>query len=359
MARIGILTFSNTLNYGAAMQCYALTTYLKGQGHDISVIDYRNNRIEKKGKRCLSSIRNFKDMLLYLITKRNFLTREKLFDEFNCNYLPMTVPIEKNNVKEVLSKYDVVIVGSDQVWNGLLTDNDYTYYLPFDLAGVGKISYAASFGKGIPDEKEWVKISSYLKQFDKISVREESAKELIKKEARLSCEVVCDPTFLLDSEAWLDLSTKGKCRKGDYVLCYILSQRERVINRGKQVAAQLGVPLICIQTGTIHSTFGAEDIRAASPLDFLALFSQARYVVTDSFHGTCFSILFQRDFSSILSNSEGANSRIESLLDTLGLSDRYKTNEIKPIDYAKVSYRKNRMVNEARSFLNLSLADYV
>lgn len=355
MAKVGILTFSNTLNYGAAMQCFALTTYLRDQGHDVSVIDYRNDRIEKKGKRRLSSIRSPKEALLYLITKRNFSIREKLFNQFNGNYLPMTSIVEKNDVREVLSEYDAIIVGSDQVWNGLLTDNDNTYYLPFDLAGVSNISYAASFGGGIPDKKEWIKISTYLRQFSKISVREESAKDLIKKETGLTCDVVCDPTFLLDSEIWFNLAKEGRCRNDDYVLCYILSQRERVINSGKLIAAQLGVPLICIQTGTIHSTSGAEDIRAASPLDFLALFSKARFVVTDSFHGTCFSVLFQRNFSSILSRSVGSNSRIENLLDTLGLSDRYRTNEIKPIDYTNVNYKKNMMVNDARIFLDLSL----
>lgn len=355
MAKIGILTFSNTLNYGATLQCFALSTYLKSLGHEVYVIDYRNQKIETGGKRRLSSLKNCKQFILYLLTKRNFYAREKIFDDFNRRYLSMTPTVQKENISDALADFDFVVVGSDQVWNGTLTENDDTYYLPFHNEKTGKISYAASFGRGIPNKEEWVKVSSYLKQFDAVSVREKKAEEAIRQETGLMCKVVCDPTFLLDSQSWKEIAKNGSSRDGEYVLCYILSQRDRVIKEGKRVAEQLGLPLVCIQTGSIHSTHGAEDITTAGPLDFLALFSKANYVVTDSFHGTCFSILFQRDFSSLLSSSEGANARIENLLDTLGLSDRYNTNKTESINYEQVNLRKEKMVSEAKSFLDLAL----
>lgn len=354
MAKIGILTFSNTLNYGAALQCYALFTYLRNLGNEVSVIDYRNNRVEITGKRRFKSIKSFREFLLWIMTKKNFSARERLFDEFNKNYLVMTEQFDKNDFNIKSAQFDAIIVGSDQVWSNVITDGDITYFLPFNN-DTKKISYAASFGKGIPEGKQWDIVFKYLSNFNAISVREKSAKNELENKIGIKSQVVCDPTFLLDYKSWSSIAAKGKgCEKG-YVLCYILSQREKVISEGKKIAQQLRLPLVCIQTGSIHSTKDAVDVTCASPLDFLALFSNAGYVVTDSFHGTCFSILFQREFYSLLGASAGSNARIENLLDELGLSERYKTSLFEPIDYNRVNEKKTQMIKESYSFIEKAL----
>ena len=357
MAKVGILTFSNTLNYGAALQCYALSTYLTSLGNEVYVIDYRNQKIEINGKRRIQYIHTPKQFFLWLMTKTNFSIREKLFDDFNQQFLPMTSILTKDELANKVKEYDAIIVGSDQVWNGVLTGCDSTYFLPFQNVNVKKISYAASFGRGIPNDDEWKKIKVYLSQFYRISVRENNAAEIIRKKAGIECQIVCDPTFLIGSETWAKLANQGKCRNDEYVLCYVLSHRELVISEGKKIAHNLNLPLICLQTGTIHSTSNAEDVTTASPLDFLALFKKAKYIITDSFHGTCFSIIFQKNFNSILGNSEGANARIKTLLDRLGLSEQYKNNcnGVIDIDYSKVKIKQEQMVKLSQDFIKKTL----
>ena len=201
MAKIGILTFSNTLNYGAALQCYALFTYLRNLGNEVSVIDYRNNRVEITGKRRLKSIKSFKEFLLWIMTKKNFSIRERLFDEFNKNYLVMTEQVDKDDFDIKSAQFDAIIVGSDQVWSPYSPDVNWTFFLKF-ASTKKRVAYAPSMATDNIPQKKKILYRWYMRGFDAISVREKQSKELLKEFVSVSIETLIDPTLMFDSDLW-------------------------------------------------------------------------------------------------------------------------------------------------------------
>ncbi len=305
--KIGILTFHNADNYGAVLQCYALQEKLKELYPDdeVFVIDYKCPKIFNYYLPNIS-IKKPWNILTYSKTKKKIRTfqqfREKKF----------------NLGTDDLSQYDVIYYGSDQIWSSVLTDNDLIY---FGKCYSGKkIAYAASDGGEINLTAE---AKELLKTFSKISCREKSLTEkLINAQLNVPIETVCDPVFLLSKEQWLKMAELPK--EKDYVLTYKIRENLSFDSEAEKLGQRLGKQVIqIVYVKSLRKLFyrGQKYVEGISIEQFVGYFANADFVLTTSFHGTAFSIIFNRPFY-VLKIAE-ASERITDLLAALNIEDRY------------------------------------
>lgn len=340
--RIGILTFHAAHNYGAVLQCYSLQEYLKSLGHEVSVIDYQNKRMLSVYKRFrigrilkknpIHMIKNvYTEMSLYQRRKKRYYA----FQNFINNALNL-VPIE--TIKEL--PFDIIFIGSDQVWNYKLTYGFDSYYWGDFVRPSRTIlaSYAASMQDKWPESKDEI-IKSKLKNFDFISVREASlAQKLQMLSPNKRVYHVVDPTLLISTSIWNRIATQPNITS-PYVLFYQVDVNPLAREIAKEIAEREGLKLLVISANIQNENDNVAI--SASPADFLSLIKESAMVVSASFHATVFSILFKKNFYSI--KGHGKNARINSLLSSCGLNNRiidHIPNEIIPVDYSMVSIDK-------------------
>lgn len=317
--KVGVITFHSANNYGAILQTWALQKVLKDYGLDSCVIHYHPDIIDrlydpmllKQGfSRWLKkqSIGMFSRQSLIRYNKfQSFLTRNfNLIGDFRTYK-------ELQNAKLDLDAY---IVGSDQVWNPKhIGGFDPAYYLDFAEPGKKKIAYAVSVGNDNIDAKYKEDMRKALNTFTGISVREGS----IRDEVQLLCEktvkVVLDPTMLLEKEAYEEIKIPST-RKEPYILVYMIEKNEQVIRLANKLSESLGIAVI--QRRQINGLKNeAESFYTADAGEFIGLIEAAELVITNSFHGTVFSILYEKTFVSMLHSDTG--SRTVDLLTSLGL----------------------------------------
>lgn len=326
MKKIRIITIHFGVNYGSALQAYALTNYLNEKGADSKIIDYIPERYnlwgafykKNKAKYPLPIILAYFPVVFFKL----FPNRCR-FRKFLKKYVPMTEKYNQNDdLMEGLKDCDVFVAGSDQIWN-----SDYNgevnskYYLDFVPSGSKKISYAASFGKQYPlNQEEIDRVTPYLKDFSAISVREKDAVNII-EQCGLHSTHVCDPTFLLTKEQWKMFSGDAVISK-KYVLVYVMDGIHKIlIDNAEKIAKANNLDIYVIAFKTIHDNRITRQFVKADPKQFLSLFSGAGYVVTNSFHGTAFSVIFNRQF--LVVGKENYNERMLSLLGKCELKDRF------------------------------------
>jgi len=217
-------------------------------------------------------------------------------------------------------QFEVYIAGSDQVFNPKEVEIR-TNYLDFCPKGVKKIAYAPSFGLSfIPDEhKEFVK--SRLDRFDFLSAREKSGCKIIKELTGRDVPNVLDPVFLLEPTEFQKIANPVKLGFNDYLLCYGLNDFKEQLKFSKRIKQMTGLPIVLITRDPRPIKGVDKIIRFAGPREFLWLFSHSKFIVTDSFHGTAFSLVFQKPFFSYIAFPAVAG-RITSLLGNVGLMDR-------------------------------------
>lgn len=319
--KIGILTFHRAANYGAVLQAYALQQYLLSLGHDVEVIDYRCVPVEQmhSGHYFLycKGIKNKCKQFLRSPVKRK---KRKLFDDFIQRkiHLSTVKKIRKETISQDLKgQYDVVISGSDQIWNPYLTQGDNTYLLDFADADVEKISYAASIGLNQLPEEYKSMYQTQLGRFAQISVREKQGQMLIRKLVERDCKVVLDPTLLISAEKWKTFMKRPSLR--EYVLLYTIKSSPLLLEEAIQIAEKKNLPIIYI-SDSIARKKGITYIPYATPEEWVGLFAEASHVVTNSFHGVAFSINFNKSVTIGLSGDKNhSNSRILDLLQSLGI----------------------------------------
>jgi len=344
--RVGIITFHRAINYGALLQTYALQTSVEKLGCECEVIDYHNERIERQYKKfTLMNAKGVKDVakiFLYATTQNRKYDK---FRSFASRYLHLS-PVCRNydELIRISSRYDILISGSDQVWNYRLSDYDKAYFLKFEKNNKKKNAYAASFGiSEIPEEK----IEDYrklLKDYNQITVREKRGAELIKNLTGRDVGVALDPTLLLRKEEW-DRIAEEKQKKSDYILIYSFGLTKTMNSFVDMLSKRTGCRVIFFPvTYSIRDRIKARYVKNASPEDYLGFFKNARYVVTNSFHGTVFSITYNKPFflERHSEHQHNNNSRFDNLLDLLELHDREiikgeNHNIDKPIDYLRVN----------------------
>lgn len=334
--KIGILTFHHAHNYGAVLQAYALQEVLRKKGHNVEFINYRNPYLLSiynwfSWKRFITKnvIKAIKELNLVLKRKRRY-------DNFQY-FIQSKLSITDQSYD--LTSYDIIIIGSDQVWNPKLTHGfDSMYWGNWNHYDTIVASYAASMEDHIsPNDK--IEISMLLKNFDFISVREENLKNQLKLLTNKNIDVVVDPTLLLNREHWLEMGN-NPIIKEDYILLYQVRNNEKAENIAQQISKHLNVKIVHL-SARIDLSNDKKTI-SSGPLEFLSLFHHARFVVCTSFHGTIFSLIYHKPFCSVLLD-DGKDSRVTNLLFQVGLSDRgvskYEKYLITPVDWINIDER--------------------
>lgn len=351
--KIGILTYHRANNVGALLQNYALQNVLTLLGHKVETIDYKCSLIEKQNR--LFSFRPLKEWIKLILQLRDYIKRERLFNEFRHNYIKQSgCSYDKSNISQVNNEYDSFITGSDQVWNMYLNGEDYTYLLDFVASDKKKIAYAASFGYTKIPLPFLDKTLSCLRQFSSISVRETHAVNLLSAYS-LPAYSVLDPTLLLSKNQWEQL-VNTKCHDRKFVFVYIVANTPDLIEAARKKAKQLNCELY-----VMHYNYAqykdCKNIRAASPLDFLTYLYSAEYVFCSSFHATCFSIIFEKQFYYALDKAvANNNSRLESLCSDLGLLSRNIIyNDESVINYSTINTRLSDFVELSYDYLKKAL----
>lgn len=318
MRSIATLTYHRHDNYGAVLQCYALQEVLKDMGCIVNVLDYI----------CEGSLRPY---TLTAIKSRGLvpcifstlgilarLPRRKAFQRFRKEKLDLSKSYTKRTIASAEKEYDCFIVGSDNVWNPEITGFDKTYFLDFVKDSNKKNSYAASMGVGTVPARYKEDIKRLLSDFHIITTREEKAAISISELLSRPVESVLDPTLLLSPERWSELSVV-RPKKRPYILAYQMLPSKEFVQFVNMQAKRLGCEAIFIPFAQGWKAYNAHFDTRLGPEEWLGLFKDADYVVTDSFHGCVFSILFHKKFAIKVSQ---LGDRIFNLLTLTGLTHR-------------------------------------
>lgn len=321
-ARVGVLTFLHTLNYGAILQSYALACFLKHAGYDATQIDYRNAAIEAfEFKRA----RTLKAHLANVLRRGIIERKSRGFESFRRDYIPSTAPVGRGELPRLVDELDYVVVGSDQVWNGKISDFDPTYFLDFVEDAAKKKTYAVSIGYDELPEKDGIDYGNLIGSFGQILARERTAAKALKRCAPdAEVDVVVDPTLLLERGEWLKL-VEGRPRpeRRPYVFVYAVGEIERTVEAARSIAGKRGLEVVVLQQNGFLPIRGVKNLFDIDPIVFLVYLANAELVVTSSFHGLCLSLQFERDFFvSCSGGGKGRSSRLLDLLSELEIEGR-------------------------------------
>jgi hypothetical protein len=341
--KVGVMTLNNSNNYGAVLQCYALSRYLEHIGYDPFIVNFRGERpallrylaspiatlqkmmaVESPFKAIQTVIRKPKSIMQ--VKKELYLS--EIFDRFRSDYLNVTereysYQTLKDNCPDALA----YICGSDAVWATDAYFKSPSYLLGFVPDMIKKVAYAPSFGKGSLEPYQVDTFKRYLQDFDAISVREPSGVAIVKEVLGVKAMRVLDPTFLIDD--YEEIIDQSVAPADPFILVYRLSQQPELSQKTRdlidELASATGIKVINIEpnSGEIldHET---EDF-LPTPGQFLGLIKSAKYVLTNSFHGAVFSILFEKDFVCFPRDNakDKKNLRMIELLDLVGLKARF------------------------------------
>lgn len=360
MSKIGILTYHTGFNYGASLQAYALQTTIKKYNADCEIINFETERFvasremfSRKPVRAKEWIK----IISRLPYKKDLQLRQRLFEGFthDCLSASSLYRLESEVISHA-NDYDCIVCGSDQIWN--LDEADapaanLLFFLNFPKTQ-RRVSYAASFGKWVkkaPDHEDL--FMPWLRQFDMISVRESSGVQYLHSR-NIDCELVLDPTFLLNANEY-DKICADRLIDDKYVLLFSWNCNDDVIRAAKKVSNELSLPLINITPPPRAIGSGIKRKLDVGPREFLSLIKHAEFVVTNSFHGTAFSTTYEKPYVSIVSGK--ADPRMESLLKQLGLDDHLVSCDNVNVETMHVTNFKE--VQEKKSALRQSSIDYL
>lgn len=352
--KICVATFYNIAHPGTVLQAYALCRTLTEMGHDAKLIKYPVRDTCPQ-----APLWTFGG-----ICSRIYGTQKRVngYAQFVAKHCPETSRGYRtaDELRRDPPAADVYICGSDQIWNPKLTGGrpDPAYFLDYGDDAIMRISYAASCGGDTLSDANKDCIKRWLETFDVFSAREQDVAELIRELTGKEAVLVQDPTLLI--EDWGTIATPTKPAEG-YVLLYQLQKSPQVCAAAKEVAARLGRPLLNIDASPKFWTRPGKDVRPHSPQEWLGLFQNAAAVVTNSFHGTVFSILFHRPFFSIDLSGEKAKraGRMRTLCVQLGLNGRFVSGNQPlpsiPIDWIEVDKKLEALRISSLEFLTQAL----
>ncbi|MDJ0571722.1 MAG: polysaccharide pyruvyl transferase family protein [Pleurocapsa sp. MO_192.B19] len=317
--KIGIITFHHTTNYGATLQAYALWKAIKQKGYEVEIIDYRSYKVARAFLGLCLPIRRTQIWNSQFIPNsiKAWKMRKFLIDNMD---LSRKKSYTRAGLKNFSQDYDVVICGSDEIWHieSNLVGFDSSFFLDFiDSKTSRKISYAPSFSwtKDLTIHKQ--SICKLISEFDAISVRDNHSLSLIEKECNRSAQKVLDPTFLID---FSEFKSAPKIKK-EYLLFYfprdLGEKTETWVNSWINSVPEFR-ELESISIG-YHSKLADINFVTADPEEWLEYFRNASYIITNSFHGTIFSLKFKRPFTVF---TDPNHVKIKGLLKTINLETR-------------------------------------
>lgn len=322
--KVGILTFCNTTSYGAALQMYALYRSVEKFGHDAELLHYQNRWMKEERHTVAMQNKPYAVMRLKKTVsafRHRHLWRAFRGFEASMVCMPERVTSDKNALRALSDRYDAVICGSDQVWNPDITGADLSYFLNFCGARTKRISYAPSFGvEALP--KDFAEAAAKeLARFSSLSVREEAGQALIRDMIGKDAELVLDPTLLLTAEEWEALETAHPMAQGEYILYYPVRSAGCLWSYCEAFAERKGLKILRIgRSVKSKDTDRVKYLFDVSPQELLFLLHHAKYVVTNSFHGTAFAINYRKNFFVELSSA--TNSRLSQIVRTFGLEEQ-------------------------------------
>ncbi len=369
MKKIGILTFSNTYNYGATLQAFAVSEILKEMGHSPIFIDYTPST-EQTGKQSLKT--KLKRLFLALITRIYFKKDEtaterykSAFDKFRERNMLFTAT-KIHNAKDAAAdietnSFDAYVVGSDWVWQEPF---DKVFFLDFlKNTSATRIAFAASAGKyTIEDKAEFKRLSN---NFDFISLREKDMERNAREITGRETQTIPDPTLLFDSSFWSKYAGDKPIVEGDYILVYSMKPRKnfkKIVSKCKRALKMKTVGIsFCDAVRNLIGVDCDNVLRGLGPSEFLNLIKNAKFVITSSFHGTVFSMIFHVPFYSYTFSPD--DKRMENLIESAGLDkglnvktpDQIKTVKIKSYNFEQADKTFLSWKENAKKFLSSAL----
>lgn len=366
--KVGILTFNAAINYGAVLQTFGLMKVLERMGHEIHVIDYNpsyfrfyyNFKHDRPGLRSLLTASGWTIWIDYFAGFKRKPQRVKEFISFSNQYLN----IDFDPIEDIPSRYDVIICGSDQIWNPIITGGkfDDTFFgFPYCSNGLKVISYAASAGspthlKGFENE-----FKSKLLNFSAISVREQNLADFINQiDSDFSAKVVVDPTILAGADTFENI-TSDRLIKKKYLFYFDIFNDSLCRNKAIKLAKERNLKFV--ELSTYHEYVSGIKLHPpGSPADFCSLVKYAECIVTTSFHATAFALLFHKDFFCLEFNP-AKGERITNILDQLGLSERFIKREQEihnsissPLNWNAIDTRIQELRESSLDFLRSALS---
>lgn len=384
MKKIGVCACYDTKNYGSMLQTLATCKQIEALGYDYEIIKYTRKatvglilrslgRIPEKLAVKKAKLEQSKQLERYPEVKQGIKTRNACFDAFmNSTFTKMSPAYDTfEQLKKATENYDAVLVGSDQLWlpQGYSTG---FYNLLFVPDNIPKIAYATSFGVSqIPENKKKT-AKEFLNRIEHISVRELRGSEIVKELTGRDVPTVVDPTLLFNQKQWAEIIPEKPVMEGKYIFCYFLGNNPQQRKTVRAFADVQGLPVVTIPhlDEFIESDVGFGDYEKydVGPAEFINLIRNAKYICTDSFHGSVFSILHHKQFVTFNRFAEGnkqsRNSRIDSLLKQTGLTDRrFNADSILEdkidvfIDYQAVECSLTKMRKGSVDYLTDALKD--
>lgn len=328
------ITFQNANNYGALLQAYALHKTITNLGVENHVLNYQSKYMGKPyGLAALKrkGIIRFLLGIAYYIVR---MPRRAKFSELR-SQMNITPILNRSDLITVEDQYDGFIAGSDQVWNDSISNLDPSFFLDFVKSPKKKLSYAASFGfESVPNDLK-IEYKELLKDFSSYNMREASGVELIDSLLNKSANLVLDPTLLLTKQDW-DIIANAPLIKEKYILVYQTTSLTFLINTVKKIAKSTGYKVVAIPF-PLGGFLNAKLNLSAGPREWIGLIRDAEIVVTDSFHGCCFSILYNKKFYVCLTESA---TRIYNLLNVFNLKKCLYLPDSKLESNNKINWKK-------------------
>ena len=373
--KVGILTLPLWHNYGGILQAYALTVSAERLGHQAIFLDVKHNELTKSQ----NFIQNFRRWLKNKIlnkagpyypnqTELKFISNKtRSFVEQKMR--PSSGGMQLSKLPEFSQKLDAIIVGSDQVWRPEYCPNINFYFLGFASDKVRKISYAASLGTDDWrfNEQSTLSAKKLLQKFDFVSVREKSAVDLIHDNMQVNAVQCCDPTLLLNADDYLKVADIADMPSGGQgIFCYVLDPEEPRMQGLENFGSTLGYSIFYNMPKTFNKYFANDPEFYIFPEveSWIECFQKSDFVITDSFHGCVFSIIFNKPFVAI-ANVDRGYTRFQSLLEIFNLENRLFENvfDIKidifeqKIDWDSINEIKANQKKYGIDFLKKALAE--
>jgi len=343
--KIGILTFHEGINHGGYFQAYGTFSFLKSRGYDVEIINYKNSQ----------HFRN--EYVTFLVTKDVVLLYKNIVKIFKFRKAHKKFKRTKftTNCKKInTSVYDVIIVGSDIVWNYEwdFLGNDHIYFGEC-LESKKIISYAPSCGAVDLNNEVPKFVTQGLRKFKHISVRDENTFKMVKKAIDVQSKIVLDPTFIYDFSENVDISEECP-----FILIYAYTLKDDEIKSVIDYAKKHNLKLISIGYSNSWCDKNVIDI---GPFEWLAYFKNATYILTSTFHGTIFSIKFEKKFA--ISNNDGIRTKIKTILKLIELDNRIikdtNLHEIfdSNINYNAINKKLDVLIDDSRKYLINAIHD--
>ena len=358
--KIKTITCHDVYNAGASLQAYALVTYLNKLGHEARIIDYKPEYLSRhyrlwggaSGKYNKPLLRELYSLIKFpRRLKLKLGKRKKEYDNFTQKHLILTDK-RYNSYEELLDnppQADVYFAGSDQIWNTLFENGrDPSFYLQFAPENAVRASYAASFATDSIADEYKISVSKWLKELDFISVREESGVDIVEDMGIYNVVQVLDPVFLLSKEDWLNVLKPIDINE-PYLLIYDFDINDKLAEFAKKLAKDMNLKIYSV----LDNPNCDRSFSQVGPDGFVTLVKNAEYVISNSFHATAFSIIFEKQFF-VFDRFENINKRMHDLLKAFKLESRLVLDDFdsSEINYNEIRNNINKQIGYSQKYID-------